>query len=185
MCPIYIAPDLSRLFVKGPKVRDPLEDDDGCGADVLPWPGERLDLLCPEPKCDGRLVLRSSKHGLFYGCTRYPSCKGSHGAHPNGAPLGVPADSLTRQARIRAHAFFDRLWKDPTVGKSRFDAYTWLAKMLNVPLDKAHISMLNKDDCEILIDVIKVTFPQLVTAWDRLDADDMFDLDQHDLEKGG
>jgi hypothetical protein len=187
MCPVYCSPKIDPRDLFKKRAPDPLEDDDGCGADVLPWPGERMDLLCPEKGCDGRLVLRSSKHGLFYGCSRYPTCKGSHGAHPDGAPLGTPADGETKKARIRAHAFFDRIWKDHAIGKSRDEAYAWLAKTLGVPLGKAHISMMGKDDCEILVEVIKAHFPQLVTVWDRLDADDMFDLDpmdRFDLEKG-
>jgi len=183
MPPIPAGFTLADLFKREP---DPVEADDGCGADVLPWPGERHDLLCPEKDCNGRLVLRSSVHGVFYGCTNYPRCRGSHGAHPDGAPLGKPADGETKKARIRAHAFFDRLWKDPVVGKTRAEAYEWLAKSYNMVPEKAHISMMDKDDCEVLVDVIKASFPELVTVWDRLDADELFEpdpMDRFDLER--
>lgn len=36
----------------------------------------------------------------FYGCIRYPHCNGSHGAHPNGLPLGVPADDALKSLRF-------------------------------------------------------------------------------------
>lgn len=27
------------------------------------------------PACDGKLITRDGKYGLFYGCTKYPKCK--------------------------------------------------------------------------------------------------------------
>jgi ssDNA-binding Zn-finger/Zn-ribbon topoisomerase 1 len=30
------------------------------------------------PKCGAKMVRRSGKYGSFYGCTRYPYCKGTH-----------------------------------------------------------------------------------------------------------
>lgn len=30
------------------------------------------------PVCGGRLILRSGKHGQFYGCSNYPDCKYTH-----------------------------------------------------------------------------------------------------------
>lgn len=33
------------------------------------------------PKCGGHLVLRSGKHGSFYGCSNYPNCKYTHPAY--------------------------------------------------------------------------------------------------------
>ena len=154
------------------KSKQVVTEDDGLGADTLLWPGERADLLCPEGACDGLLKLRSSKHGLFYGCTRYPACKGSHGAHPDGAPLGVPADKATKQARIIAHEFFDRLWGEEIMTKDA--AYAWMAKQMRVPAARAHISFLNKDTCEVLVETIKGCFPQIVTVYDRLQDDELF-----------
>jgi len=35
-----------------------------------------LDIDCPEPDCDGKLVERKTKRGKkFYGCSNYPQCK--------------------------------------------------------------------------------------------------------------
>jgi ssDNA-binding Zn-finger/Zn-ribbon topoisomerase 1 len=28
------------------------------------------------PKCGSRMIRRSSRYGMFYGCSRYPYCKG-------------------------------------------------------------------------------------------------------------
>lgn len=40
-------------------------------------PQQRLTYgACPDPKCDGgELVIRVSRRGPFYGCTRYPKCR--------------------------------------------------------------------------------------------------------------
>jgi ssDNA-binding Zn-finger/Zn-ribbon topoisomerase 1 len=66
-------------------------------------------LECTE--CDGKLVLRLSKYGLFYGCTNYPVCKTAHGAHPDGKPLGKPANKETKAWRIKAHQAFDKVFE--------------------------------------------------------------------------
>lgn len=54
-------------------------------------------LKCPD--CGGRMALRVGKWGRFYACVNFPECKGRHGAHPNGAPKGIPGDADTRAAR--------------------------------------------------------------------------------------
>lgn len=36
-----------------------------------------MDVKCP--KCKSGMVLRNGKHGKFYGCTRFPKCKGTRG----------------------------------------------------------------------------------------------------------
>jgi hypothetical protein len=159
------------IFYMAPIPTD--DDDDACSADVLPWPGERHDLICPEKDCDGRMVLRSSKHGLFYGCSNYPRCKGSHGAHPDGSPLGTPADKETKRARIRAHFFFDRLWHEGIM--TRTEAYAMLAEALHVKPIFAHIALMDATMCEVLVDYLKGKYPQIITVYDRLEADDLFE----------
>jgi ssDNA-binding Zn-finger/Zn-ribbon topoisomerase 1 len=96
------------------------------------------------------MVLRNSKFGLFYGCTKYPNCKSTHGAHRNGDPLGKPADEETKAARIEAHNIFDLLWKDKGP-LSRSDAYKWMQKAMGLSKDEAHIGMFDKEQCELLI----------------------------------
>lgn len=129
-------------------------------------PGERTDLECPD--CGGRLRLRSSRHGVFYGCVNYPDCRGTHGAHPDGSPKGTPADALTRRLRIRAHHHFDQLWRDahelpcydvpddPREAESAFwairnaargRAYRWLAYVLGIDPEDCHIGMFDAEMC--------------------------------------
>lgn len=97
-------------------------------------------------ECGVAMRLRPSRFGLFYGCSTFPTCKGTHGAHPDGAPLGVPANKETREARIRAHAVFDRLWQGPKPPmESRAKAYKWLADKLG--RIEVHIGELSVEEC--------------------------------------
>lgn len=106
------------------------------------------DLDCP--KCDGKLMLRNSRYGLFWGCSNYKEtgCKAAHGAHPDGTPLGIPADDRTKQARIEAHAEFDKLWKDGPL--TRGGAYRWMQAAMHMREEEAHIGRFTYEQCELL-----------------------------------
>lgn len=94
--------------------------------------------------CGAPMALRQGPHRPFYGCTRFPDCRGAHGAHPDGTPMGVPVDGATRQARKAAHGAFDRLWSRDRKG-SRGAAYRWLAAQLGQT--SVHIGQLDADGC--------------------------------------
>lgn len=112
---------------------------------------ESFDLICPEPDCGAPMKLRNSKYGKFYGCTNYPDCDSTHGAHPDDSPLGVPADKETRQARMRAHEAFDQLWRPIGAPYSKDQAYFEMRGMLSLKPDEAHIGMFDKERCEAMI----------------------------------
>lgn len=132
------------------------------------FPGERFDLSCGE--CGATMHLRRSKHGPFYGCSTYPTCKGTHGAHPDGSPLGTPASKQTRLARIRAHRIFDLIWQK--AGKRRHEAYTWMRRAMGLTRSQAHISMFDEAQCEKLIQLVYRDFPQFATRYSRIAYDD-------------
>jgi ssDNA-binding Zn-finger/Zn-ribbon topoisomerase 1 len=91
------------------------------------------------------MVLRPSRYGPFYGCTRWPDCAASHGAHAaTGDPLGTPADKETKAWRIRAHDAFDATWRGK---RSRGSAYRALAAYLGISRGKCHIGMFDADLC--------------------------------------
>lgn len=114
--------------------------------DMLPL-GTPLDHPCPE--CGSTMVLRDSKYGLFYGCSNYPKCKATHGAHKKtGKPLGLPADKKTKKARMRAHDAFDQLWKDKHMSRSA--AYQWMQEAMEMSEDEAHIGRFTEDQCDKL-----------------------------------
>lgn len=138
----------------------------------LGFPGEQFDLVCPE--CGAGMRLRNSKHGLFYGCVKYPECKASHGAYNDGRPKGTPGDKETRKARIFAHRIFDRLWKDKVGDKprmSRPQAYAWMRKVLKLSESEAHIGKFTAAQCETLVGLVRKKFPGVQTAWDKLTSD--------------
>ncbi len=72
---------------------------------------------------------KSGVNKKFWGCTQWPRCKGTHGAHPDGTPLGHPADRKTKNGRIDLHARMSDIFA------SRKEMYAWLKE--NAP--KEHI----------------------------------------------
>lgn len=114
--------------------------------------GTVLDHPCPE--CGAQMVLRTSKFGLFYGCTQYPTCTSAHGAHKDGRPLGVPANKETKAARIEAHDAFDRLWKGKHM--RRKEAYVWMQNTMMLSAEDAHIGRFTIEQCQQLVaEVVK------------------------------
>lgn len=110
------------------------------------------DIACPE--CGGPMALRPSKFGIFYGCLAYPKCVSAHGAHPSGAPMGVPTNKAGKDARIRAHAAFDTLWNTGTM--RRKEAYKWMQMALGLSKEQAHIGNFDIPTCERLIEAVAV-----------------------------
>lgn len=156
------------------------------GQEAVERPGEVEGMECPEDGCDGSLELRESKHGLFYGCTEWPDCDATHGAHPDGRPLGVPADKPTKRARMRAHEAFDPLWRNapqhydirdevgtPEHGEAvrkiqkvaRVRCYRWLAHRLRMDVDECHIGMFDAFTCELVVKVCRGVRPDDVRRW--------------------
>lgn len=111
------------------------------------------DIDCPE--CGAKMMLKQGRFGLFYGCVNYPSCDGSHGAHEDGTPLGIPANKVTKQARIHAHSVFDQLWQDGPAGRkasmTRSEAYIWLQETLGLTKGEVHIGRFNVQQCDDLV----------------------------------
>lgn len=95
--------------------------------------------------------LRPSRFGLFYSCPR--GCDVKVGAHPDGRPKGIPADKETRQARISAHAAFDRLWNEGPLTRS--GAYRWLQERLSMTSEEAHIGQFTTEQCTTLIPLVQ------------------------------
>ena len=100
--------------------------------------------------CGAAMRLRESRYGWFYSCEKFPSCEGSHGAHPDGRPMGTPANAETKRARRRAHEVFDTLWKGGAM--RRGDAYEWLAQQFGRP---AHIADMDVADCDRVVALVK------------------------------
>jgi uncharacterized protein DUF3268 len=167
-------PTIESLFESTPNVEDVTFDS-------LParFPGMRNDLPCGE--CGSRMELRESRKfpQPFYGCTGFPECRGTHGAHTDGTPLGRPADKETKVARMRAHAVFDLTWKQKLVSH-RGAAYNWMRQVMGLTHSQAHIGMFDRDQCELLIRMVYRDYPGLMDRYARLIYDeDPFGLDEN------
>ena len=146
--------------------------------------GTLTDHPCPD--CGiGRLVLRRNREGqLFYGCNRYPKCRGSHGAHADGRMYGIPADAPTRALRREAHEAFDRLWRSSRLldgiapqgnrarkqhrrilRKARTRAYTWLANLLEIDRDDCNFGRFDAATCQRAIELCSGVRWRDVQAW--------------------
>ena len=140
----------------------------------LGLPKEIFGMKCPEC-ATGTMQLRPSKFGYFYGCSEFPVCRASHGAKPDGSPLGTPGDKETKRARIFAHKVFDRLWKEEDGHKplmNRAEAYAWMQDTLNLSRGEAHIGRFSKEQCNALVEAVRTKVPSVLNAWDKLMQDD-------------
>ncbi len=137
------------------------------------YPKQRNDLICGD--CGSKMTLRESSRGPFYGCSTYPTCKSTHGSHPDGKPKGTPGNRATKKARIEAHALFDRIWKEKLV-KNRGAAYRWMMKALGIPRTEAHISDFSVEQCEKLMKAVYRDFPKVRDSrWTALLVDPLED----------
>ena len=99
------------------------------------------------PKCGSKMILRTTSKFTygdgsprkFYGCCRYPTCTGTHCAHPDGKPVGIPADDELKKLRMRAHKLFDNFMQGMTKGQ----AYVKLSKMMDIDIRDCHFGMMN------------------------------------------
>lgn len=117
-----------------------------------------------------RLTQNSVLYGRNYG--KWPLiwfcnvCKSAVGCHPDtDIPLGLMADQPTRQARKLAHDAFDPLWRDRKIFK-RGKAYTWLAKQMQLTVDKCHISQFNIEQCNEVISICTNFTPSKVKKYE-------------------
>ena len=104
---------------------------------------------------DGREVYPYRKDlwcEMFYICKPCGAWVGVHKDSKKFAPLGVLANAELREARIKAHAAFDSLWKNKM---TRRDAYKWLMKRLGLSSKQCHIGMFDVYMCKKVVEVSK------------------------------
>ena len=106
-------------------------------------------LECPE--CGSDMVLRRSKYGKFYRCATWPECDGSHGAHLDGKPLGIPANKETKEWRIKAHNAFDKLWGRRKMKRKK--AYKKLAAAMGMAEEDCHVGRFDIEQCKQVIEI--------------------------------
>lgn len=110
----------------------------------------------PCPYCGKGPSLADSKevYGKSYGpiwicrdCNAYVGCH-----RGTCRPLGTLANEETREARKRAHAAFDPLWRGKFMGRNQ--AYRALAKKLGIEKKDCHIGMLDAETCRRVVAVV-------------------------------
>jgi len=125
------------------------------------FPGVVAGMPCPQ--CGGQMTFHpTSRYGPFYACSNYPRCDCTHGAHPDGSPLGVPADKKTKVARIAAHGLFDRIWQGPEAPMTRRTAYLWLQQAMGMTDEEAHFGRFTAEQCERASREIRAAYPEVV-----------------------
>ncbi|MGG6445723.1 zinc-finger-containing protein [Pseudobacillus badius] len=106
------------------------------------------------PYCGNAAKFMTSKefYGKDYGSNLYvcKPCDARIGTHRNSkTPLGTLANDELRRLRITCHSLIDPYWK---YGKySRSEVYRRMSKAMNLPQEKTHIGMFNKEQCLKLI----------------------------------
>lgn len=153
--------------------------DVGLDEEDNPFPSARYDLVCGDCGSSMQIVSTPAYKRPFYGCKRFPECRGTLGAHKDGRPLGVPTNREGREARQRAHHAFDQIWKDKVM--SRDEAYTWLQKAMGLSREKAHIAMMTKEECERLLKIVTRSFPFTQDALSQILYLDDDDYSEDDL----
>lgn len=128
---------------------------------------DRIEHRMPRPvRCDAcgspRVHLQSRKllglrtSGKWHLIWHCLDCLALVGCHEGtDIPLGLMADVATRDARFRAHNALDPLWRGRSRRMTRDEAYRWMANVLDIDYDRAHISMLTEAQCEIVIAEVK------------------------------
>lgn len=104
-------------------------------------------------------------HGRSYGmrwiCKRFPDCRGSVGAHPDGRPLGTVPNPEDKVWRGRLHALIDPLWRNPSPTDDRRkkyrrgSVYRWLSIITNLPIDEVHVGMWDAEMCQKVLKLIE------------------------------
>ena len=115
------------------------------------------------PYCSNPSVFIQTKK-IF----RCDPCDAQVGVHKhNNQPLGSLANAQLREARKKAHSYFDPLWRcrmqrdSLTIAKARKPAYEWLASEMGLSIDDCHIGEFNIDQCN---EVMRICKPYIQTA---------------------
>jgi hypothetical protein len=144
------------------------------GPATIPCPYCRRDAQ----RVSGREVYphRPDLYGKrFYRCA---PCNAYCGTHPDGRPLGQPADKNLRKARGYVHGLFDPLHERVADaydgedngrirGVARSRAYRWLAERMGIPVAESHVAMFDLERCRLAYRILRDQKPTAVTirAW--------------------
>jgi hypothetical protein len=117
---------------------------------------KQLDIIhaktCPYCKSATKKISQEEIYGKRYGngndvicCVNYPRCDSYVGTHSDGTTLGRLANYQLRIAKKKAHASFDKLWKEKLIKRSRL--YKRMSAELQIPREYCHIGMFQISTC--------------------------------------
>ena len=116
--------------------------------------------ICPYCNCKSELIDSAEvydgvSYGLMYICR---NCNAYVGCHKGSdKSLGRLANEELRRYKHCAHLVFDMIWENHFM--SRYNAYTWLSKKLQINREHTHIGMFDVDLCK---QVIKLSSAYLI-----------------------
>jgi len=118
-----------------------------------------MKVICPYCGSDAKLIDSElvyglgRSYGLVWDCRPCDAYVGTHKIkEKKNQPLGRMADRQLRFWKIQAHQAFDPLWKDKHMPRS--SAYAFLAMVMRLPLEAAHIGMFDIAQCQLAIQKI-------------------------------
>ena len=110
-------------------------------------------MMCPYCHQSAEFLTSLAFYGKDYGTNLYicRPCDARVGTHGNSdKPLGTLANAELREWRKVAHQYFDRLWKDKWMTRTK--AYTWLQRQMEMTKDEAHIGSFSIEECQRVIE---------------------------------
>lgn len=130
--------------------------------------------ICPYCKSKTKFVDSSEVYygksfGMIYLCK---PCEAYVGVHKGTAKaLGRLANKSLREAKKKAHYWFDQLWKSPRntvrdMVRERVRRYKWLSKQLGIPKEYTHIGMFGNETCHRVVVRSKLELGVFHTACD-------------------
>lgn len=103
-----------------------------------------LDRSCPE--CSSIMKIRNGPHGKFFGCIRFPACRGTR--HIDTLQANTPdptAGDELKKLRMTGHRKFKEFCEK--MNRTKRSAYRTMAKHMKIPMEKAHFGMFNENKC--------------------------------------
>ena len=114
---------------------------------ICPYCGKKAEYID-----SSRYYLNGVSYGMIYICRH---CDATVGVHKGtNTPLGTLANKDLRKLRKECHDLFDTLWRGKA-RRSRQKAYAYMARLMDIDIDQAHIGMFREEDCELLIEKLK------------------------------
>lgn len=115
---------------------------------MCPYCAATANLVGGDEIYPDRTDLHNKMFWLCVPCKAYVGVKSDSSSCD---PLGTLADAATRAARLAAHNVFDPIWR--TGEMTRGMAYTWLADELGYNRGECHMSWMQADEAQKVVDL--------------------------------